>query len=526
VTVTYSLQSSKDGRGVKLCLEMNASLQGATPTPINLAQHSYFNLSRHDDPVGILDHKLTLNADAYTPVDNVSIPTREVRSLNDDSVMDWREGRSFREALVDYGVAKACLTRQQAEEATSVSRSVTDVAKSASNSDTPDAPYGYDHNYVVRPDNDESGLRVVGTLEHPSSGRRLTVRTDAPGVQLYTANYLDGVSVPPNVCKNSAIYGQWQGVCLETQHYPDSCFSDDDDFSAGKCIILRPEEPHYTHRVEYDLQYTSGADEVESSDSSVEAAVEIEYFRGSDSEGRQYASVEEMWEAQGDAVEGSWYDRAAEYYEENCPANLDGVLGGYGNITDLDLEGSQRFISELESLNPSFQWSSGAAAECGAGIGRVTKGLLLSLGVTRCDLVESSARLIAAAPEYLGDGAGKCRFFCTGLQEWTPSVGAYSMIWIQWVFCYLTDDDAVAFLRRCSEGLVEGGVIVLKENTCDRNDDFVVDVDDASVCRSVPYLIQLAEKAGLRVRLQIMQDDFPDEIYPVPMLALEVEQSN
>jgi galactose mutarotase-like enzyme len=538
VTATYSLQSSNDDDddrcGVKLCLEMKASLQGTMPTPINLAQHSYFNLSRHDDPNGILDHKLTLNSDAYTPLDNVSIPTREVRSLNDDSVMDWRQGRTFREALAEYGVAKAGLTRQQAEEATSVSRSVTDVAKSAANSDTPDAPYGFDHNYVVRRNNaDDSGLNVVGTMEHLSSGRRLTVRTDAPGVQLYTANYLDGgVSVPrPEVCKNAAIYGQWQGVCLETQHYPDSLSHGEDDdnkfpeFSAGKCIILRPGEPDYKHRVEYDLQYPY-------SSIATTTSADAAFFRGSDSEGRQYDSIEEMWECQGvlasdgDAADVStWYDRAAQYYEENCPANLDGVLGGFANITDLDLEGSKRFIRELEALNPSFQWSSGAAAECGAGIGRVTKGLLISLGVPQCDLIESSARLIAAAPEYLGDSVGRCncRYFCLGLQEWYPSAGTFSMIWVQWVFCYLTDEDAVAFLKRCSESLVEGGVIVLKENTCDKDDDFIVDMDDASVTRSVPYLIQLAEKAGLRLRLQTLQDDFPDEIYPVPMLALEVD---
>jgi protein N-terminal methyltransferase len=70
---------------------------------------------------------------------------------------------------------------------------------------------------------------------------------------------------------------------------------------------------------------------------------------------------------------------------------------------------------------------------------------------------------------------------------------------------------------------VEGGIIVLKENTCDKDDDFIVDMDDASVTRSVPYLIQLAEKAGLRLRLQTLHDDFPDKIYPVPILALEVD---
>jgi galactose mutarotase-like enzyme len=512
VTATYSLQAGKNKSTVKLCLDMKAVLQGKTSTPINLAQHSYFNLSNHADPGGILDHKLTLNADAYTPVDSTGIPTRQVGSLDKDSTMDWRNGRLLREALVEYGVARAGLTRKQAEEATKETRSATDVAKSAPSNDNPGSPYGFDHNYVLRCDNNESGLHLAGILEHPAAGRRLSVWTDAPGVQLYTANYLDGKSAHTG----EVGYRQWQGLCLETQHFPDSVFADKDDakyegFYNGKCVILRPETPHYSHSVEYELEFSPNASDIAS-------------FRGSDSEGRQYASLDEMWKVQGvlsdDTASESWYDRAAEYYEENCPASLDGVLGGFANISDLDLQGSLNFMRELEALRPLFRWSSGAACECGAGIGRVSKGLLLTLGVTRCDLVESSARLISAAPDYLGEVAGQCRYYCTGLQEWEPSTTTYSVIWIQWVFCYLTDTDAVAFLRRCGESLVDGGVIVLKENTCNEGDDFVVDVDDASVTRSVPYLIHLADQAGLRVLFQRMQDDFPDEIYPVPMIAL------
>ena len=89
------------------------------------------------------------------------------------------------------------------------------------------------------------------------------------------------------------------------------------------------------------------------------------------------------------------------------------------------------------------------------------------------------------------------------------------------MLCYLTDDDVVAFLKRCAEGLLEDGkgVIILKENTCGE-ENFVVDTDDASVCRSLPYWLKLVKAAGLRVVMQHMQDDFPSEIFPVPMLAI------
>eukprot|EP00521_Asterionellopsis_glacialis_P007800 CAMPEP_0195283680 /NCGR_PEP_ID=MMETSP0707-20130614/2142_1 /TAXON_ID=33640 /ORGANISM="Asterionellopsis glacialis, Strain CCMP134" /LENGTH=277 /DNA_ID=CAMNT_0040342891 /DNA_START=39 /DNA_END=872 /DNA_ORIENTATION=- len=246
---------------------------------------------------------------------------------------------------------------------------------------------------------------------------------------------------------------------------------------------------------------------------------------GTDSEGRKYESVEEMAEVQGwkePTARREWYERAADHYEWNCPASVDGVLGGFGSISDLDLEGSQKFINKL---GKDRDWTIGAAAECGAGIGRVSKGLLLPLGVTRCDLVESSSRLLAEAPEYIGNaGASKCRYYCVGLQDWTPKVDTYTIIWIQWVFCYLTDDDCVDFLKRCGKSLKSGGLIFIKENTCSE-EEFVVDSDDASVTRSVNYLKKLFDRAGLRVVSQEMQDNFPDEIFAVPMIALDVPPS-
>ena len=250
--------------------------------------------------------------------------------------------------------------------------------------------------------------------------------------------------------------------------------------------------------------------------------------RGSDSEGGEYGSIQEMWLSQGVVQEGrneDWYERAADYYEENCDATLNGVLGGFAAITEVDLAGSRAFLEKLKTDRPKLVWSDGAGCECGAGIGRVTKGLLLPLGVSRCDLVESSPRLLASAPDYIGDpDAQLCRFYCEGLQNWTPPKDTYTIVWIQWVLCYLTDADIVSFLKRCGEGLKPHGVIVLKENSC-QEDNFVLDYHDASVTRSLPYWLQLIEEAGLSVCLQEIQDDFPDELFSVPILALEVKRN-
>lgn len=539
VTAVYSLQPTPSDSSVKLCLNLSARLVGdkVSCTPVNLTQHSYFNLAGHDDKQGILDHSLKLYCDSFTPVDDTSIPTRTVQPVSKDAVMDWRTLRTLRDALTDYGVQKA-------------GGSLSQVEKDMRDRSTPlqGDLYGFDHNYVVLQRNQQqqqhsSGpfMNLVAVLRHRASQRLLTVRSTAPGVQLYTGNYLDG-SVP-NTGKPSTQekqdqqtghYLRWQGLCLEAQNFPDSVLVDADlhpEFAQGKCPILTPDQPTYEQAIEYTFEWTP----VSSHDTTSLAG-----FCGTDSNDQKYESVEKLWQEMGwnDANgQKSWYDGASSHYETNCPTSIEGVLGGFASLTDVDLDGSLQFVRQLEEVRPSVRsWSqpngnptSGTpfrACECGAGLGRVTKGLLLSqsLGIQCCDLVESSPTLLSAAPDHLGDGmAQHCRFFCAGLQLWGPSCRTYAVVWIQWVLSYLTDVDIVSFLRRCGTSLVEDGVIVLKENQC-VDSDFEVDLDDCCVTRSGRYWKYLIHQAGLRVVYEAQQTGFPTDIYPVPMMALEVDR--
>jgi protein N-terminal methyltransferase len=107
------------------------------------------------------------------------------------------------------------------------------------------------------------------------------------------------------------------------------------------------------------------------------------------------------------------------------------------------------------------------------------------------------------------------------LQDFEPKPDTYNIIFIQWVIGYLTDEDLVAFLKRCAVGLRHGGVIVIKDNTC-TDVAFVADRDDASVTRSLAYILAIVELTGLKVVCERYQDDFPENIFPVPILALGV----
>lgn len=296
VVAEYSLVEAKaeaeEETGVKLCLSMRASLlPGETKsTPIALSNHSYFNLAGHSHHAGILHHLLCMpNCHVFTPVDDTLIPTRTIQpvDINDEgqrkatTCMDFRIGKNVGDSLVQYGREKAGLSqndatfnvvRRQASDgaaqvAKTVPKKVDEGGSDPNDSSSSDGelPYGFDHNYVIdhRDGNSSScdgsnSLTLAAILSHPPTRRSLQIFTTAPGLQLYTSNYLDGTNPMPQFCKASKRYGQWQGICLETQSYPDSIYRNgkaipekETDFAKGRCFIIQPGGEEYSHCVEY-----------------------------------------------------------------------------------------------------------------------------------------------------------------------------------------------------------------------------------------------------------------------------------
>lgn len=273
VTAIYSLvanNNDEDDVGAKLKLQMHGCLQeGETKaSPIALAQHSYFNLASHSSLERILNHVLHMPyCDKFTPLDNTSIPTKEVKSVKEVMAMDFCEPRTISDALIHYGEQMVGLTPEVARENIHQiakdwsTQTIFNVPKEGgaegSNLDG-DKPYGFDHNYIIGNHNDDnSPLRLAAVLSHPPTRRSMSVLTSAPGVQLYTSNYLSGPNPPPDLCKGNSKYSQWQGICLETQTFPDSIYSTPpdaaDEFGKGRCFILRPGGDDYFHEVHFDF---------------------------------------------------------------------------------------------------------------------------------------------------------------------------------------------------------------------------------------------------------------------------------
>ncbi|HWX19490.1 MAG TPA: aldose epimerase family protein [Candidatus Binatia bacterium] len=148
------------------------------PTPINLTNHSYFNLAGQGE---VLGHALMVAADHFTPTDATLVPTGEIKSVKGTPL--------------DFTTPKTLGSR----------------ISELSNDER-----GYDHNFVLN--NGGKTLALAARVFEPESGRVMEVHTTEPGVQLYTANYLDGSLTG----KGGIVYRKHTAFCLETQHYPDS----------------------------------------------------------------------------------------------------------------------------------------------------------------------------------------------------------------------------------------------------------------------------------------------------------------
>jgi aldose 1-epimerase len=199
-TVTYTLTPRNE-----LIFDYHATTDRATP--VNLTQHSYFNLAG-DGQGDILGHVVTLNADHFTPVDSTLIPTGEIRSVT-GTPFDFRTPTPIGARIA------------QDDEQLRYGR-------------------GYDHNFVLNKGGDDRGRTLAARVYEPSSGRLMEISTTEPGLQFYSGNFLDGSLRG----KKGVAYKHRYGFAMETQHFPDT-----PNKSAFPSAILRPGEEYRSRTI-------------------------------------------------------------------------------------------------------------------------------------------------------------------------------------------------------------------------------------------------------------------------------------
>lgn len=214
-----------------------------------------------------------------------------------------------------------------------------------------------------------------------------------------------------------------------------------------------------------------------------------------------------------------FYKNAQQYWSRISPT-IDGMLGGLSVVDPTDVKGSTQFLNDLFKLRPPP--NSQRALDCGAGIGRVTKNVLIKFFNT-VDLVEQDANFVRKANEYLSVNGELMKnigtIYNVGLQNFTPTEETYDVIWCQWVLGHLTDDDLIAFLKRCIAGLNKNGCILIKENFTSSTDDFCIDAVDSSVTRSLKITKHILESVNLRIVKILKQNNFIQGLFPVYTIA-------
>ncbi|XP_076269673.1 N-terminal methyltransferase [Rhynchophorus ferrugineus] len=214
----------------------------------------------------------------------------------------------------------------------------------------------------------------------------------------------------------------------------------------------------------------------------------------------------------------NFYNNAANYWSE-IPPTVDGMLGGFGYISDTDIRSSRMLLKQIfQSKNPPGREY---ALDCGAGIGRITKFLLANI-FKKVDLVEQNPEFLQTAKTYLGSNIMDKKIgqmIPIGLQNFEPEPNKYNLVWIQWVLGHLTDDHLVRFFNICQKSLKQNGIIIVKENVTSLN---IVEVDekDSSVTRPISYFKQLFEKSNLDCLRVVKQINLPPGLYPVYMFVL------
>ncbi len=188
--------------------------------------------------------------------------------------------------------------------------------------------------------------------------------------------------------------------------------------------------------------------------------------------------------------------------------SVKGVLGGYENLHEADLKSS---IMTLDWLKETGQINGGQALDCCAGIGRVTQNAL-QYYFDEIDLFDQEKNFTDYCEEFFAQNDKIDEILCCSLQEY-EFIKKYDLIWVQWGFENLEDEDLTQFLLKCKDSLKEGGVIIAKENFTSLEDFYL---GENYKIRSQQLIADFFENCGFEILVQeSLEDEWPQELFRI-----------
>jgi len=228
-----------------------------------------------------------------------------------------------------------------------------------------------------------------------------------------------------------------------------------------------------------------------------------------------YISGKDFWQT---IIIDDWYENELDYWSSQ-PANDEGMLGGNPEVSKLDCRTNLKFFQDLFETKIL---ENSRCLDCGAGVGRVAKHCL-SKFFPCVDIAELNYDYIERATETYGkeNWFGNC-FECSLHELSIPQERKYDCIFHSWVLDHITDEDLKSYLKRMANALTPKGFVVLKENTSSER-LFIADFKDSTFIRTKSYWDNLISEAGLEIVKEQLQVGFPDDFYPVWMIALRLK---
>ncbi|KAE8151812.1 alpha-N-methyltransferase NTM1 [Aspergillus avenaceus] len=205
-------------------------------------------------------------------------------------------------------------------------------------------------------------------------------------------------------------------------------------------------------------------------------------------------------------------------YWNNVPATVNGMLGGFAQVSRTDLRGSKGFLTKARKLVPGCPTTGKLplGVDCGAGIGRVIEGFLQHV----CDVVDAVEPVGKFSQEIQQGALAKngvvSDVYTMGIERWVPSK-KYDLIWTQWCVMYLTDAQLTEYLVRCGNMLTETGILVVKDNTSNDPQEDIYDESDSSLTRTDQRLRDIFHDAGMELLLSERQAGFPKHLNLLPV---------